>query len=147
MKSIITEIKRLDQAATKGPWDVRQEYFDRDEEEEDARFEVFPHRDGKVKPTLGEWTGLAKCENYEPGNKANADLIAFYRNNAPKLADAYEKLFAVAERMAGVLKDFRAAEEDYTNNIGTVAFDDPLKDAYRDAGEALAAFNALKSLG
>lgn len=85
---MITQVLALDAKATPAPWSVRKDYFDRSEPSASARYEVFPHTNGRAKPEdgIGDWTALCTCESYEPKNKKNADLIALYRTAAPKLA-------------------------------------------------------------
>lgn len=87
MKSIITEIKRLDQAATKGPWE-------------------FAIESGLAMVSTETFAvpGTCDCDIYDEEEGANnQQLIAFYRNNTPVLAEAYEKLLEVAESMAKAL--------------------------------------------
>jgi hypothetical protein len=113
MKSIITEIKRLDQAATKWPWAHVNEYADE------------PHH-CVIKTGEPFYCMVAECciddeQGNGPKEQADADLIAFYRNNTPALAEAYEKLMEAAERMAKYVV------------------------LTPDGDKALAAFNALKS--
>lgn len=125
MKSIITEIKRLHESAPRD-WYVWQS----------AR------RVRGVGSKAFHRTDMAHCTNqngdafstldgkdeYDP--EIVADLIAFYRNNTPALAEAYEKLFAVAERMAEALQSAGTTDTDTMNWI-------------RFSQEALAAFKSL----
>lgn len=85
------KLLELEQKATPGKWEARKEYFSRHDPARDATYEVFPHVDGRKKPKdgFGNWSGLAKCESYEPNNRSNAALIAAMRNAIRELAQGY----------------------------------------------------------
>jgi len=78
LDTIIAEVKRLDGEATKAPWAVSHAPH------LGLKFSVMGG--GEVLCTISEWSPNV--------DRADSELIAYYRNNAPKLAAEVERLRA-----------------------------------------------------
>src|SRR5690349_3974691 len=88
LTEIISEILRLDQGATEKPWKATKA-----EKWEDKTITGF------VNEAWSPFCGYALIED--------AELIAYYRNEAPKIARAYEKLKEENEKLREEIEHYK----------------------------------------